>query len=67
MIQAEHERRAADDGATREELHERARALINPEPLPEEELAAMRASVKKRAAEWTPVCEHDTNPWTGDG
>lgn len=64
MIQADAERRAAEQGITVDELYERSKAFINTDPLPPEALEAMRAFVRKQADEWEPVCPHDTeNPW----
>lgn len=67
MIESEVEARATALGITRDELFEQTKEMFRDfeaEPPSDAEKAQMTSFAQRSAAEWTPVCEHDKNPWT---
>lgn len=51
-------------GMSEAEYRAHCRSFLRLEPPSEEELTQIRAWAAKQAAEWKPVCEHETsNPW----
>jgi hypothetical protein len=63
MLQADFERTCVERGLTAEELEAEYRSIVGTEPPSEATMKHAEKFAARMAAEWTPVCEHVTNPW----